>query len=1050
MEDQHTHQGAIAWMARNTVAANLVMLLFLVGGFLMSARIQQEIFPEVDLDLVRITVPYPGASPEEVEQGIILAIEDEVRGVEDVKRVTSTALEGEGVVSVELLRGADSGKALQDVKNAVDRIQSFPEEIERPIISLVETRKQVISIVLYGDQERNVLRNLAEKVRDDLIQLDGITYVELGSVPPLEIAIEVPQKWLRSYNLTLDEISNIVRRSALELPGGAVKAPGGEILLRTKERRDYASEFLDIPIVSNPDGTKVQLGDIAEVIEGFEDTDQESYFNGLPAIKVDVFRVGRETPLDVADIVKQYVKELRATLPPGVSVATWNDRSEIFADRIGLLLRNAMLGLCLVLFLLGIFLEPRLAFWVTLGIPVSIIGSFLFIPIMGATINMVSLFAFIVTLGIIVDDAIVVGENIYQKREQGMSYIDAAVEGAQEISMPVFFAVITNIIAFCPLFFVPGSTGKIFLQIPAIVVSVFLISLVESLYVLPAHLSIKHVETSFWRVLRAPSRYFNIKLTWFIENVYRKHALFSIQHRYLTVSIAIGILILAIGTVASGFIQFSYLPRVDSDLVTAQAVLPFGVPIEESRKVQQRLVDAAKAVIKSQKEDATITRGIYTQIGTNVGSNGPTLDAFVSTVGSHLVGVQVFLVPSNQRGISGIEFARIWRDFVGEIPGLESLSFDATIQAGEGAPIDIELSHRDRNTLETAAQDLASYLRQYKGIRDLNDGVNLGKPQLNFKLKPEARSLGLTTQDLARQLRWAFYGSESLRQQRGRNEVKVMVRLPEEDRETIYTVEELILLTPTGGEIPLSEAAEISPGHSYTDIKRSDGQRVIAVTADVEETEANANQIIADIKEHVMPKLEQKYPGLSYTLEGQQRAQRESLEALGYGFIFALVAIYAMLAIPFRSYVQPFVVMLSIPFGIIGAIIGHILLGYELSIISMFGIIALSGVVVNDSLVFIVTTNRLRWFESYEAIDALLRAGTSRFRPILLTSLTTFFGLSPMIFETSMQARFLIPMAVSLGFGILFATFIILLLVPAVYMIIEDIKKLIHYEEHQP
>jgi len=1037
---KNTTTGPIAWMTRNHVTANLCMLLFIVGGLVFASRIKQEVFPEVDLEIVEVSVIYPAASPSEVELGILLSIEDEVLSIDGVKRVTSTAIENRGVVHVELLEGIDSSKALQDVKNRIDSIKSFPEDAERPIVQLLEPRKQVVSVIVYGDQDIRTLRKLVESYHDQLIQLPGVTLVDVSSVPNYEIAIEVSLDKLRNYNLTLEQIADIIRRTAVTIPAGGIKTSGGEILLRTQERREYAREFSDIPIITNPDGSNVLLGDIADLRDTFEETSQESFFNGKSAIKIDVFRVGDQTPLQVSEEVKEFVKKVEASLPEGVNVITWNDRSDIYKDRIDLLMRNALLGLCLVLILLAIFLEPRLAFWVTLGIPVSIIGSFIFIPFTGATINMVSLFAFIVTLGIIVDDAIVVGENIYQKREKGMSYLKASIVGAQEISVSVFFSVMTNIAAFLPLFFIPGATGKIFLQIPSIVISVFIVSFVESLFVLPAHLSKKHKETKFMSVISKPSRMMDRFLKRYTATYFQSQLKIALKHRYLTVCSFISIFIVFVGLVISGFIPFSYLPRVDSDLVSSQVVLPFGVPLNESRRVQEQLVEAAKEVM-AEIGGSNISKGIFSQIGSPLGSSGAATAAATIGVGPHLVGAQVFLVSSDLREISGVEFAKKWKEKVGQLPGVESISFDATIQSGEGMPINIEMSHPSRYELEMASKEMAQILSTYKGVSEVDDGVSKGKPQLSFKIKPTARSLGLTAGDLARQVRSAFYGAEALRQQRGRHEIKVLVKFPKEERESLETIEKLVILTPNKGEISFTEAVDVKAGHAYTDIKRADGRRVLAVTADVDESIGNANQIIADIQQNVIPVLESKFQGLTYTLQGQLRAQKESLEAMGVGFVVALVAIYVMLAIPFKSYIQPLIVMLSIPFGLVGALIGHMILGYELSIISIFGLVALSGVVVNDSLVLVVTTNRIHRKGAVTAFEAIMQAAVLRFRPILLTSLTTFFGLSPMIFEKSMQARFLIPMAISLGFGVLFATFIILLVVPAVYLIIVDVKK---------
>lgn len=1032
------NSGPIAWMAKNSVAANIVMIIFLLGGLIMATQVKQEVFPEFTTDIVRITVPYPGASPEEVEQGIVLSIEDGVRGLDGVKQVTSTAAEGIGTIVAELLTSADPFKTLQDIKNEVDRITSFPEDAEEPVVSLVESRRKVVSLIIYGDQSRTALRALAERIRDDLVQIPGVTLVELGLTPPLEISIEIPQASLRAYGLTLEQAAQIIRESALELPAGEVRTSGGQILLRTQERRDYGKEFLDIPIATNQDGSFVRLGDIAQITDGFQQTDEEARFNGKPAIIVDAYRVGDETPQQVSQVVSDYIEVIQPELPPDVGLKVWDDSSVIFKERMGLLMKNAVIGLALVLLLLSLFLEVRLAFWVTLGIPISVMGSFLFMPMMDASINMISLFAFIVTLGIIVDDAVVAGENIYEKREQGMPIGQAAIAGAQEIAMPIVFAVLTNIVAFMPLFFVPGVSGKFFRQIPAVVVSVFAISLIESLFVLPAHLSHKKSKHPIWEKLNRPREVCVGYLEYFIAHYYTPFVTLAVKYRYRTLAVAVATLMTAVGAVLGGHLQFSFLPKIDSDLITAQAILPIGVPIEKSREVQQRLIEAAREVLEENGGDR-IAKGIYSQIGGGLISGGPG-PAFRGAGGSHIIATQVSLVSSDKRDISGGEFARQWRRTLGEVVGLESLTYRAETGASEGAAIEFNLSHRSRETLEKAAVELRRSIETYAGVSDTDDGVASGKPQLSFTITPYARSLGVTASELGRQVRSAFYGAEAIRQQRGRNEIKVMVRLPEEERESLSTIDELVIRTPRGGEIPFSEAAEIEAGRAYTEINRIDGRRIMSVTGDVDTNISNANQIIGDIEETLMPKLKERYPGLTYSFGGEREAQQDSLSSLGLGFILAMIIIYALLAIPFRSYVQPLIVMLSIPFGFIGAIGGHFLLGYGLSIISMFGLIALAGVVVNDSLVLVVTANRLREQEGVSASEAVRRAGMRRLRPILLTSLTTFFGLAPMIFETSMQARFLIPMAISIGFGILFATIIILGLVPAVYLIVEDIK----------
>ena len=1028
-------------MARNSVAANLLMLFLLVGGLLTAFRVKQEVFPEFTMDMVIVSVPYPGASPEEVERGILVAIEEEIRSVDGVKRITATASEGSGSVVVELLRGADRSNALQDIKTAVDRITSFPQDSERPIISLVSNRQAVVSLILYGDFEETILRQLAEQVRDELLQRPNITYVELVGVRPQEISIEVPHANLRAYNLTLEDIAREVARAAVEIPAGGVKTKAGEILLRTDERRDFGLEFADISIVSRADGSEVHLSDIANIIDGFRDIDRAAYFYGKRAVRIVVYRTGDQTPIEVSEEVQSYMEELRAKLPPSVGVAIWEDQSEIYEDRINLLLRNAALGLALVLSTLGLFLEPRLAFWVTMGIPISFLGAFLLMPIMDVSINMISLFAFIVSLGIVVDDAIVVGENVHEYRQRGMSYLKAAVEGARAVTVPVSFAILTNIAAFMPLFFVPGVTGKIFRVMPAVVVSVFAISWLESLFVLPAHLGHQRPPTkqgirAF--VFRQQQR-FSRGFEWAIRNLYAPLLRISLRNRYLTTALGVALLVVTVGYVIGGRINFSFLPKVDADVISASAVLPYGTPVEKTNKIVERLYNEAEKILLRHGGES-ITRGIFTQVGSAIQGFGPG-PAFDTGGGSHLAAVQVFLVPNDQRDIKASEFAKEWRNNVQDLSGLESLLFSYSAGPSAGSSINLELSHPDIDVLESAAAELAGVLRSYAGVKDIDDGFSQGKTQLSFKVKPEARSLGITASELARQVRGAFYGARAFRQQRGRDEIWIMVRLPENERRSEYNVEELLIRTRDGGEIPLTEAAEVIRGRAYTEIRRADGRRVVNVTADVVEGEANAGKILADLQSEVLPTLLAEYAGLRYGLEGEQRDQREALTSLGLGFVLALLAIFAMLAVPFRSYIQPFVVMTAIPFGIIGAVLGHLIMGFELSIISIMGIVALAGVVVNDSLVLVYYANRVR-LDNIPSYDAIIRAGVRRFRPILLTSLTTFCGLGPMIFETSVQARFLVPMAISLGYGVLFATLIILFLVPSLYLIIEDIKRI--------
>ena len=735
--------------------------------------------------------------------------------------------------------------------------------------------------------------------------------------------------------------------------------------------------------------------------------------------------------------MRAYLEELRPELPDGIGLTIWEDWAEMYRDRMSLLLKNAFLGLILVLLLLGLFLDLKLAFWVTVGLPVSIIGSFLFLPFTDASINMISLFAFIVTLGIIVDDAVVAGEIIYQKREQGLPLLQAAIIGAREIAGPIMFAVLTNIVVFLPFFFLPGDMGNFIRQVPVVVVAVFVVSLIESLFVLPAHLAHTRASTGIWETLDRPRRWFSKKMTAFIRDRYQPFLRMALANRWLTVAVGVALLILTAGIVASGHIPFNFFPAIDSDVVWVEATLPYGVSPDYSRTVLSSLQQGVSDSIKQLGAESAL-RGVYGHIGSFPMEPG---QVFMGSLGSHIVGTMVFLKPADQRGFSSVDFTNAWRTAIGTIPGVEALSFHADTGPSGGAAIDIQLSHESRPVLEAAARELAEALAQYEGVLDIDDGVSVGKPQLNFRIKPEAQSLGLNATDVARQVRGAFYGVEALRQQRGRDEIKVMVRLPAAERRSAFTVEQLILLTGPGGEIPLAEAADIERGRSYTEIKRHKGRRIMEVTAEVDDEIANANRIIGALIANELVALTKKYPGLTYSLEGEQESQRETLVAMAIGLPLALLLIYGLLAIPFRSYVQPLIVMLGIPFSFIGALIGHLLLGYGLSLISLFGMVALAGVMVNDSLVLVVATNRIHDEQGVPLSDAVIHGAMNRFRPIVLTSLTTFFGLAPMMFETAMQARFLIPMAISLGFGILFGTAVILVIVPCVYLMVAPLLK---------
>jgi multidrug efflux pump subunit AcrB len=1047
-------KGPVSWMAKNSVAANLLMLVAIVGGLLSAFSLKQEVFPEFELDVVAVTVTYPGASPSEIEQGIVLAVEEAVRGLDGVKRTQSVAAEGVGNVSIELLLGANPDKVLADVKNAVDRIQTFPLDAEEPTVSLLSRRRAVISLIFSGELEDAMLHDIAERARAELLALPEITQVELAGVRPLEISIEVPRQRLEAYGLTLEQIAQQVRAASVELPGGGIDTKGGEVLVRVADRRKRGSNFGDIMLRSPASTEEIRLSDIATIVDGYEDTDQESYFDGHPAVRVTAYRVGDETPMDVSDAVRKYAKRIEEELPETVSVAVWNDDSELLRSRIDLLVRNAKSGLLLVLITLALFLRRRLAFWVALGIPISFLGAFVVMGSLSASINMVTLFALIVTLGMVVDDAIIVSENIHSKRMQGMGPLKAAIVGAREMSVPVVFSILTTCAAFAPLLFIPGVMGKIMSLIPIVVMAVLFVSLVESFFVLPAHLAHEGQADSFWSKTFAPvfsiifrpidlvQRAVSNALEKFIERVYRPTLALLLRWRYAGMAFGIASLMVCFSLVKNGVVPFSFFPVLEGDVVTASVRLPYGTPVERTAEVTRILQKAANETVE-QFGGESIKRGAFTLVGEGPRGRGPSAGA--ASQGSHLAVVELGLVPSEQRDFSSQLFADEWRAKLPPIPGVEALTISSAAGPGAGKAVDVQLSHRDSRVLAAASEELFERLREYPTLTNIDNTYSAGKPQLDFSLRREALGLGLTSSDIARSLRSAFFGAEALREQRGRNEVKVRVRLPEEQRSSEYDLEQLTVGTPSGNFVPLTYAADFKRGQAPTAITREDGSRNVNVSGELKTGVQSPRPVLESLERDVFPELGAKYPGLSMRLVGQQRERAESFASLGPNFLFALFVIFALLAVPFKSYIQPVVVMTAIPFGVLGAVLGHMLMGYELSFISVLGIIALSGVVVNDSLVLVDAINQYRK-RGQGAWEAVIDAGARRFRPILLTSLTTFFGLLPMIFETSRQARFLIPMAISLGFGALFVTAIALLLVPSLYIIVEDFRKLFTVE----
>ncbi|MCF7810515.1 efflux RND transporter permease subunit [bacterium] len=1031
----------IKYMAGNHVAANIFMLILIVGGLIMSSKIKQEVFPEFELDMISVVVAYPGASPAEIEDSIIRPLEQAVSGVDDIKRFTATASEGVGTLIVEIVEGSDANNILDKVKSEVDRIRIFPEDAEKAIVSRVTNRREVMTLVVYGDVSEHALNDYAERIRDDLLAKENITQVEISAVRPQEISIEISEENLRRYNLTLSQVAGIIRSSSLDMPGGTIKTIGGDVMIRTKEKKYVGAEFDSLAVFKGPNGARVTLGQIAEITDGFAEYDHEAVFNGKPAAMIEVYRVGEQTPKDIASTVKDYIAELQPQLPSSVNLEIIRDRSEFLQDRIDLLLTNGSIGIVLVFIILALFLEIRLAIWVAVGMVISFLGAMLFMPSFDVSINMLSLFAFIVVLGIVVDDAIVVGENIFVHRRMGKSHSQSVVDGAQEIARAVIFAVLTTMAAFAPLLFVSGMMGKFFWVVPVIVITVIGLSLFESLFILPAHLSGNFVKSKaeIWVKIENQRKKFDILLNWVRDKTYAKTLEWVIKNRYITVAIAVAGLLISIGIVSSGLIKFVFMPQIEADHITMNLTMMPGTPYNDTKRaveiIERKGLNLVAEYDSLRGDGKSEALSVFKTIGSQSGGGMGPFGSSGSSSGN-TAELRFTFIPSNERTIDLKEFTMKWRKRIGDVPGVETISMRSGM-VGSDADIDIQLAHDEYQVLLEAVERVKMNLSNYAGVTEINDSYSQGKRELELHLKPEAASLGVTETDLGMQIRSAFYGAEAVRLQRGSNEVKVMVRYPEDERRSMAAIENMMIRTPSGGEIPFMQAAYIVDSEGFSVINRTDRKRVVNVTAKVDDKVTNADEVLSVMKTGFLKEIKAGYPGLSFDFEGTARDRKESLSSLFLGYFIAMFVIYALLAIPFNSFTQPFIVMSAIPFGIIGAIGGLILMGYNLSLIAAMGIVALSGIVVNDSLVMIDFINRAR--ESGVPFrQAVLESGVRRFRPIIMTSLTTFFGLMPMIFETSRQARFMIPMAVSLGFGVLFSTAITLVLIPALYMIFED------------
>ncbi|MBU1342579.1 MAG: efflux RND transporter permease subunit [Proteobacteria bacterium] len=1046
------------WSVEHRVSVNLIMIFLIVAGLYTVLNMKREMFPVFSLDMIDIGVTYPGASPEEVEEGICIKIEEQLKSLEDVKTMYSTALEGHGSVTLELNAGTDIKEKLDEIKTQIDLIDSFPEEAEDPVVIEIKNNDPAIYLAIYGDADETVLRNTAEKIRDELVETEVISLAGLVGVRDYEISVEVSEENLRRFNLSFDQVAAAVKTGSLDLPGGKIKTQGGEFLVRTKGKLYTGEEFEQIPVVTREDGTTIRLGDIATVIDGFEDSDVKARFNGKPAALVVVRRTDSQDTIAISKTVKEYIKTHKDSLSQGITLGYWFDMAEMVQDRIDLLLKNGTQGIILVFIVLALFLDLGLAFWVASGIPISFMGAFLVLDYFGASINMLSLFGFIMTLGILVDDAIIIGENVYTHYKMGKSAKNAVIDSMEQIGAPVVMAVATTIVAFLPLMHITGIMGKFISIMPQAVICILAISLLEAFIILPAHLNhaLAPSKTNKAKIYQI----FFFWLEWlkkdifdghkwvrdrienaldnFIYSIYTPGLKYCVKNRYFTLAIGFGILIVSMGLLAGGHVPFVFFPKTDSNWIISEIIYPLGTPFEATEKTIKKIEKGAFELNEFFRDRVVDRQDLIVNNFSLVGVI-PRRDWKPGVYGGHCGEAWLEIQPASERpDISAPEVTAKWRELTGDILGAEQLTFSIIGGGPGGNPIEIQLVGNDLEQLEHAADELKDAIAKYPGTFDITDNFRPGKMEKRIHIKKGAKSLGVSMADIATQIRQAYYGDEVLKIQRGKDDIKVMVRYSQKERESESSIDELRIRTRDGRQIPLNQVADIEMKRGYSTIQRVDRKRIITVISDINEDIANAREIVEDLKMNYLSILANRFPGVTYDLEGQAKRTEESIDSLKVGFSLAAMIMFLLLASQFRSYIQPVIIMTAIPFGLIGAIIGHFFMKIDITMISIFGIVALSGIVVNDSLIIIDFINsNVR--EGKKVFDAVIESGQNRFRPVLLTSVTTVAGLFPLLLETSFQAQFLIPMAVSISFGLIAATILTLVFVPSLYVVIQDI-----------
>ncbi len=1065
---------------RNPVSANLLMVLILVGGLIAALQIPRELFPEFSVDFISITVVRREAIPADIEKGIAEPIEEELEGMEGIEEITSTSREGMATILLELQSNADVMQVLDEVKTAVDQAE-LPEDAEDPTTVEVKLQTHVLHVAVAGDAPERTLREIAEEMRDEIADLPEVSQVTVSGVREYEMIVEVSEQARRRFDLSFADVGRAIRNSSFDLPAGSIKTRAGELAIRVEQQRYTAEEFSKVPVLTQPDGTIVRLGEIATVREGFRDDDIGGLFNGQRAALVTVFKTGDEDSVEIAEAVKRYIHgepypppeersgfarwmyDLKTRLfgrqsspgkidemPEGITLETWSDRSKLISDRLDMLVRNGGQGLVLVFLILWLLLGARLSFWVAMGIPISILGTLLVLDVTGLTLNMMSMFALIMALGLIVDDAIVVGENVYTHIERGKHPKLAAEEGTKRVLFPVTGAVITTWLAFIPLLFIPGVMGRFIEILPICVIISLAFSLVECLLILPAHLAHSMqkqtaAETGagpIRRVMKRSRESIDAGLAWFIDRVFLRAYRACVSYRYVVLVAVVGALLVLQGAVASGRIGVKGFSRVESDTIVSKITMPTGTPLSTTEQVARDISLSAKELNETlgEQKGGKVVQRVYAMLGKQMGRRGSGGDS-----GSHVAEVIVELMPSERRSTPSQKIVSRWRENVGSVPGALSVTFGTQTGGPGGLPLQILLRGKSTDQAKAAANVLKDKLGTFAGVKDIEDDALPGKMEMKVDLKDRAYSLGLNLRMLAEQLRDAFRGNMPLKIQRGRDEIEVMVRYPEEFRRSVGDVENLRIQTPTGGEVPFGEVARVTMQRGYTTLRRVGGDSVVTVSADVEDEVTSSEEILQELSASgFFRQMEQDFPGLKVDLRGQRQQIFESLDALKVWFPLALLGIYMVLATIFRSYVQPVIIMIAIPFGLMGAVLGHWLMGFDLTLLSMFGMVALTGIVVNDSLVLLDYVNgRIR--EGGEVFASAEEGARRRFRPILLTTVTTIAGMGPILLERSFQAQFLKPMVVSIAFGLAMATMLTLVVVPCLLLIGNDVRRAMHW-----